>query len=305
MSISAKLVMELRKKTGAGMMDCKKALAQVNGDFDKATDTLKTKGLAMANKKSGRVTAEGLTAVAVDGTNGAIIEINSETDFVARNDVFQELVKNTVSAALKCSDIESLNNATIFGGKKISDTIIDAIATIGENLNLRRMANLNVSNGVIASYVHNAFNDNMGKIAVLVALESDADKEKLMELGKHIAMHVAATNPECLNKESIDPALVERERAVFVEQSQASGKDDNIIAKMVEGRIRKFLQEVVLLEQNFVVDGKTKISDVIDNASKELGTPIILKGYVRFGLGDGIEKEVTDFASEVAAASGK
>lgn len=305
MSISAKLVMELRKKTGAGMMDCKKALTQVDGDFDKATDLLKTKGLATANKKSGRITAEGLTAVAVDGTRGAIIEINSETDFVARNDVFQDLVKSTVSAALECSDIESLNNATIPSGKKISEIIVDAIATIGENLNLRRMANLNVSEGVIASYVHNSSADNMGKIAVLIALESSADKEKLMEFGKQIAMHVAASNPECLNKDSIDPALVQRERSVFVEQSQASGKPANIIEKMVEGRIRKFLEEVVLLEQTFVMDGKTKISDLIDNTSKELGASIALKGYIRFGLGDGIEKEATDFASEVAAASGK
>lgn len=305
MSISAKLVKELREKTGAGMMDCKKALVEASGDIDKATDWLKTKGLSAANKKSGRVTAEGLTAVAVDGNKGAIIEINSETDFVARNEIFQQLVQNIVNTALKCSDIESLNHANMQNGIKVSEAIIDGVATIGENLNLRRMTTLDVSDGVIASYVHNASVDGMGKIAVLVALESTGNKEKLIELGKQIAMHIAATNPECLDKDHIDQSLVEREKAIFIEQSKNSGKPENIIEKMVEGRIRKFLEEVVLLEQNFVIDGKTKISNVISNASKELGAPVTLKGYVRYGLGDGIQKEASDFASEVAAVSGK
>jgi elongation factor Ts len=303
MTISASLVKDLRTKTGAGMMDCKKALVETKGDFEAAVDWLKVKGLAAAAKKSDRIAAEGLTAVKIDGKVGAAIEVNSETDFVSRNETFQNLVQQIVTAATSSANIEELRSKALKSGKSVVDTITESVATIGENISLRRMQAIKVEDGVIASYVHNAIADDMGKIAVLVALESAGDKAKLTELGKQIAMHVAAAKPEALTKEEIDPALIQREKDIFTEQSRASGKPDNIIEKMIEGRIRKYLEEVVLLEQTFVIDGKTKISDVIASLAKELGTSVTLKGYVRFELGAGIEKEEKNFADEVAAVA--
>ena len=303
--ISANLVKDLREKTGAGMMDCKKALLETNGNFEAAIDWLRTKGLAAAAKKAGRVAAEGLTAVHVEGTKASIIELNSETDFVARNDKFQNIVLTIAKTALNCADINSLKNAKLPNGKTVEEYVTENIAVIGENLNLRRMATLEVSNGVVASYVHNAVLPNVGKISVLVAFESTANKVELEKLGRQIAMHIAATRPESLDVQSIDQVLVERERNIFIEQAKASGKPENIIEKMVEGRIRKFYEEVVLLEQIFVIDGKTKISDVVQEVAKKAGTPITLKSFVRFELGEGIEIEETDFAAEVAAVAGK
>ena len=302
MTVTAALVKDLRTKTGAGMMHCKKALVEVNGDFEAAIDWLRTKGLATAAKKAGRVATEGLTAVYVDGTKGAAVEINSETDFVAKNGIFQGIVKEVSALAVEQDNIDSLKAVTTKSGKSVEDEIIANIATIGENLNLRRMQSVSVNDGVIAPYIHNAVADNMGKIAVLVALESTGDKTKLMEVAKQIAMHIAAARPECLNKEAVDPAIVQREKDIFTEQSKASGKPD-IIEKMIEGRIRKFLEEIVLLDQTFVIDGKTKISHVVVNLAKGLDTSVELKFYVRFELGEGIEKEEKSFADEVAAVA--
>ncbi|PCJ25359.1 MAG: elongation factor Ts [Rickettsiales bacterium] len=303
MAITASLVKELREKTGAGMMDCKKALVETNGESEAAIDWLRTKGLAAAAKKAGRTASEGLTGVCVDGTKGAAIEINSETDFVSKNEVFQNIVKEVSAIAIGHDSLEGLKAASTKSGKSVEDEIIANVATIGENLNLRRMESVSVTDGVIASYIHNATTENMGRIAVLVALESTGDKAKLMELAKQIAMHVAAARPQCLNAESVDSALVQREKDIFTKQSKASGKPDNIIEKMIEGRIRKFLEEIVLLNQTFVIDGKTKISELVASFAKELGTPVELKSYVRFELGEGVEKEETSFADEVAAAA--
>lgn len=303
MAITASMVKELREKTGAGMMDCKKALVEAKEDFEGAIDWLRTKGLAAAAKKAGRIAAEGLTAIAINGTNGAVVEINSETDFVSRNEMFQKLVKEVAEIAVNHNDLESLKSAKATSGKTVEEEIVANVATIGENLNLRRMQAIGVKDGVIASYVHNASAEDMGRISVLVALESTGDKAKLMEVGKQIAMHIAAAKPQSLNKEGVDPSLIQREKDIFTEQSRESGKPDNIIEKMVEGRIRKFLEEVVLLEQAFVIDGKTKISDVIAGLAKELGTSVELKDFVRFEIGEGIEKEETNFADEVAAVA--
>lgn len=303
MIISASLVKDLRTKTGAGMMDCKKALTESKGDFEAAVDWLKVKGLAAAAKKSGRIAAEGLTSVKIDGKVGAAVEVNSETDFVSRNETFQSLVEQVVTAAASCNNLDELKSKTLKSGKSVSDTITESVATIGENISLRRMQSVKVEDGVIVSYVHNAIASDMGKISVLVALESTGDKAKLTELGKQLAMHVAAAKPEALTKEEIDPALIQREKDIFTEQSKASGKPDNIIEKMIEGRIRKFLEEVVLLDQIFVIDGKSKISEIIAGAAKDLGTNVTLKGYVRFELGEGIEKEEKNFADEVAAVA--
>lgn len=305
MTISAALVKELRTKTGAGMMDCKKALVEVKGNFEEAVDWLRTKGLASAAKKSGRVASEGLTALSVDGINGAVIEVNSETDFVAKNKDFQNLVKEISELAVSHKDLDSLQSSITKSGKTVIDEVISNVAVIGENLNLRRMQSLSVNDGVIASYVHNATKDNMGQISVLVALESTGDKSKLMEVGKQIAMHVAAARPECLDQKSVDPAIIQREKDIFTEQSKASGKPDNIIEKMIDGRIRKFLEEITLLDQTFVIDGKTKISAVVDNLAKELGTSVLLKSYARFEIGEGITKEESNFADEVALVAKK
>ncbi|MEH0072807.1 translation elongation factor Ts [Pannonibacter sp. Pt2-lr] len=306
MSITAGMVKDLREKTGAGMMDCKAALTETNGDMEAAIDWLRAKGLAKAAKKAGRVAAEGLVGVASKGTTAAVIELNSETDFVARNDGFQALVRDVASVALSAGgDVEAISAAGYPGSDKSVDASIkDAIATIGENMTLRRAAVLSVNDGVVSTYVHSAISDGLGKIGVLVALESAGDKDKLNALGRQIAMHIAATSPLSLNVDQLDPAVVERERAVFIEQARESGKPDNIIEKMVEGRIRKFYEEVTLVKQAFVIDPDKTVEQAVEALGKELGTAVTLSGFVRFALGEGIEKEETDFAAEVAAAAG-
>ncbi|ALV28652.1 translation elongation factor Ts [Pannonibacter sp. Q-1] len=306
MSITAGMVKDLREKTGAGMMDCKAALTETNGDMEAAIDWLRAKGLAKAAKKAGRVAAEGLVGVASKGTTAAVIELNSETDFVARNDGFQALVRDVAAVALTAGgDVEAISAAGYPGSDKSVDASIkDAIATIGENMTLRRAAVLSVNDGVVSTYVHSAISDGLGKIGVLVALESAGDKDKLNALGRQIAMHIAATSPLSLNVDQLDPAVVERERAVFIEQARESGKPDNIIEKMVEGRIRKFYEEVTLVKQAFVIDPDKTVEQAVEALGKELGTAVTLSGFVRFALGEGIEKEETDFAAEVAAAAG-
>jgi len=301
--ITAALVKELREKTGAGMMDCKKALAETAGDTEAAVDWLRKKGLAAAAKKSGRVAAEGLVGVAASGLFGAAVELNAETDFVARNDAFQAAVTAVTKLAIEGNgDIESLKTAAYPGtGRTVAEELTHLVATIGENMNLRRVAKLEVKDGIVASYVHSALVPGLGKIGVLVALESTGDKAKLADLGKQIAMHVAAARPEALDVTDVSTANLDRERAVLVEQARASGKPENIIDKMVEGRIRKYYEEVVLLEQLYVIDGETKIRKVVENAVKDVGAPVTLTGFVRFQLGEGIEKEATDFAAEVAS----
>ena len=297
--ITAALVKELREKTGAGMMDCKKALGEVAGDIEGAIDWLRKKGLAAAAKKAGRVAAEGLVAVATEGTSGAVVEVNAETDFVARNDQFQAFVAKAGQTALaKGDDIAALKAAGLEG------ELTALIATIGENMNLRRAKKLTVKDGLVAGYVHSAAAPGLGKIGVLVALESTGDKAKLADVGKQVAMHIAAANPLFLNIDSVDGAALEREKAVLTEQAAASGKPAEVVEKMVVGRVRKYYEEVVLLEQVFVMDGETKISKVIENAAKDAGAPIALTGFARFALGEGIEKQETDFAAEVAATLG-
>lgn len=304
--ITAALVKELRDKSGAGMMDCKKALGENDGDIEAAMDWLRQKGIAKAEKKSGRVAAEGLVAVASNGTTGVAVEVNSETDFVARNEQFQTLVKGVADVALaNGGDFDATNAATYPGAShSVEAEVTEAVGTIGENMTFRRSAGLTVSSGVVSTYIHNAAAPGLGKLAVLVALESDADAGTLEALGKQLAMHVAATNPASMTIEELDPAAVEREKAVLVEQARESGKPDNIIEKMIVGRMNKYYQEVVFVEQTFVIDGETKIKKVIENAAKEAGTDIKLAGYVRLEVGDGIEKEEDDFAAEVAAMQG-
>jgi elongation factor Ts len=303
--ITAANVKELRERTGAGMMDCKKALGETQGDMEAAIDWLRTKGLAAAAKKAGRTAAEGLVGVAVDGRKGAILEVNSETDFVAKNEQFQDFVRTATAMTLGTgSDIDALKDACWPGGGTVEEKLTSNIATIGENQSLRRGALLEVENGVITSYVHNAAATGLGKIGVLVALESTADTAALETLGKQLAMHIAAANPLALRGEDLDPALVERERGIAREKAAESGKPAEIVEKMVEGGMAKFRKENALLSQIFVIDGKTKIEDVVANVGKDAGAPIALKAYVRFQLGEGIEKQESDFAAEVAAAAG-
>jgi elongation factor Ts len=303
--ITAATVKELRERTGAGMMDCKKALAETNGDMEAAIDWLRTKGLAAAAKKAGRQAAEGLVGVAVDGHKGAILEVNSETDFVAKNEQFQEFVRTATAITLGTgSDIDALKDACWPGGGTVEEKLTSNIATIGENQSIRRGALIEVEKGVITSYVHNAAAPGLGKIGVLVALESEADTAVLETLGKQLAMHIAAANPLALTGDELDPALIERERSIARDKAAESGKPAEIVEKMVEGAMAKFRKENALLSQLFVMDNKTKVEDVIANAGKEAGAPITLKAYVRFQLGEGIEKKVDDFAAEVAAAAG-
>lgn len=304
--ITAALVKELREKTGAGMMDCKKALNETAGDVEAAVDWLRKKGLAAAAKKAGRVAAEGLVAIASAGTKGVAVEVNAETDFVARNDQFQGFAKGVADVALAVgADVDALNAAQFPGADKtVAETLTGLIATIGENMNLRRAAKLEVSQGVVASYMHSAVAPGLGKIGVLIALESAGDTAKLEALGKQIAMHVAAANPLFLDSGSVDKAALERETAVLTEQAKASGKPAEVIEKMVQGRIRKYYEEVCLLDQVFVIDQENKISKVVENAGKDVGAPVKLTGFVRFALGEGIEKEEKDFAAEVAAQLG-
>ncbi|MEQ8967188.1 MAG: translation elongation factor Ts [Azospirillaceae bacterium] len=301
--ITAALVKQLREQTGAGMMDCKKALSESDGDLDAAVDWLRKKGLSQAAKKAGRTAAEGLVAVATRGTAGAMVEVNAETDFVARNETFQAFTSEVAKLAVDGDgDIEALRAAAYPGtGRSVADELTHLIATVGENMNLRRVARLEVSQGAIAAYVHNAVSDGLGKIGVIVALESAADPDKLQALGKQIAMHVAAARPESVDVDSLDQTAVDRERQVLAEQARASGKPEEIIEKMVQGRLRKFYEEVVLLEQVYVIDGESRVKQVIEAAGKELGAPVTIAGFVRFTLGEGIEKQESDFASEVAA----
>jgi len=303
--ITAATVKELRERTGAGMMDCKKALAETNGDMEAAIDWLRTKGLAAAAKKAGRTAAEGLIGVAVEGTRGAVVEVNSETDFVAKNEIFQDFVRNVATLALRHgTDVETLGAAQYPDGGTVAEKLTDNIAKIGENQSLRRAAVVEVSEGVVVPYVHNQVAPGLGKIGVLVALESGAPAETLTALGKQIAMHVAAANPLALNAEDLDADLVERERAIAMEKAKESGKPQNIVEKMVEGGLAKFRKDNALLSQLFVMDNKTPVAEVVAQTAKDAGTGIVLKGFVRFQLGEGIAKKQEDFAAEVAAAAG-
>jgi elongation factor Ts len=304
--ISAVLVKKLRDTTGAGMMDCKKALSETGGDLEAASDWLRKKGHAAAGKKALRVAAEGLVAVAInqDKTVGAVIELNSETDFVARNDKFQKLVGDIAKKALAVDSLEALKEVKLDTGRKVGEEVIENIAVIGENLNLRRMARISVNKGLVASYVHNNVANGMGKIAVLVALESDLSPTTIESLGKQIAMHIAASKPISLTVDQVNSKDLQREKDIFSEQAKNSGKPQEIIDKMVEGRIKKFYQEVVLLEQLFVIDGKTRVQDVLDNFAKEHKGTLKITDFVSFELGQGVEQEEKDFASEVAAVMG-
>ena len=305
MSITAAQVKELREKSGAGMMDCKKALNEANGDMDAAVDWLRTKGLAAAAKKSSRVASEGLVAASVAGGVGALVELNSETDFVSRNDEFQTFAKALADIALRVNDLDELKAADFPDtGRTVEDELTQKIATIGENMTLRRMKKVSVDAGLVVPYMHNAVADGLGRIGVLVGLSSNADEGVLSTLGKQLAMHIAATSPASLSVDDLDPAMVQRERDVLIEQAKASGKPQDIAEKMVEGRMRKYYEEVVLLEQTFVVDGETKVKAVIEMAAEDAGSAIALTAFSQFNLGEGVEKEETDFAAEVAAQLG-
>jgi len=304
MAYTAADVKNLRERTGAGMMDCKKALDESNGDLEAAVDALRAKGLAAAAKKSSRTAAEGLVGVAVSGTKGVAVEVNSETDFVAKNEQFQDFVRNTTEVALGVSgdDIEALKAASYPTGGTVAEALTNNVATIGENQQVRRMKTVEVANGVVVPYMHNAAAPNLGKIGVLVALESEAPADVLEALGKQVAMHIAAAFPLALTADDLDAELIERERKIAQEKAAESGKPENVQQKMVEGAIAKYAKENALLSQVFVMDNKTPIQQVVDAAGKEAGSKIVLKDYVRFQLGEGIEKEESDFAAEVAAA---
>jgi len=303
--ITAASVKELRERTGAGMMDCKKALAENNGEMEPSIDWLRAKGLSAAAKKAGRTAAEGLVGAAVAGTKGALVEVNSETDFVAKNEQFQEFVREVAQIALKTGDdIEALKVAAYPSGGTVDEKLTDNIATIGENQSLRRAATLEVSEGAVVSYVHNAAAPNMGKIGVLVALEGSAPADRLQALGKQIAMHIAAANPLALDADELDADMLAREKSIATEKANESGKPANIVEKMVEGSMAKFKKENALLSQLFVIDNKTPVAEVVAAAAKDAGAPIALKAFKRFQLGEGIEKQQSDFAAEVAAAAG-
>jgi elongation factor Ts len=303
--ITAATVKELRERTGAGMMDCKKALAETNGEMEAAIDWLRAKGLSAAAKKAGRTAAEGLVGVVVEGNRGAVVEVNSETDFVAKNEIFQDFVANVAKLALQQgTDIDRLAAAQYPSGGTVQEKLTDNIAKIGENQSLRRAAILEVKQGAVVSYVHNQVAPGLGKIGVLVALESAAPADTLTEIGKQIAMHVAAAHPLALNADELDSALIERERSIAMEKAKESGKPQNIIEKMVEGGLAKFRKENALTSQLFVMDNKTPVLEVVAAAAKNAGTGIELAGFVRFQLGEGIEKKQEDFAAEVAAAAG-
>ena len=305
-TVTADQIKTLRETTGAGMLDCRKALTENAGNMEEAIDWLRKKGLSAAAKKSGRVAAEGVVAVIAAGNKGAVIELNSETDFVAKNEQFQQLAKNIVGLALAANgDVEKLKTAAYPAtGRNVADEVVQAIGVIGENLSLRRTAVLNVSKGVIATYIHNAVAPGMGKIAILVGVETDGDAAKAEAFGKQIAMHIAAARPDSLSTADVDSAKLDRERAVYREQAAASGKPADVVEKMVEGRVRKYYEEVVLLEQLFVIDGKTKISQAVADAAKTVGAPVKITGFVSYRLGEGIEKAVSDFAAEVAKTAG-
>jgi len=303
MAVTAAMVKELREKSGAGMMDCKKALNETEGDVDAAVDWLRKKGLSAAAKKSGRVAAEGLIGAVTAGQKGALIEVNSETDFVARNEAFLGFVTGLAALSLTHEgDLAALVAADFPGsGRTVADELTHNIATIGENMTIRRAEVQAVETGLVVSYVHNASAPGLGKIGVLVALESTGDAGKLEALGKQVAMHIAATAPQSLSIEDLDPTLIDREREVLSDQARASGKPEEIIGKMVEGRLRKFYEEAVLLEQVFVIDNETKVGKVVEKAAADIGAPVKITGFSRLVLGEGVEREETDFAAEVAA----
>ena len=303
--ITAALVKELRETSGAGMMDCKKALSETDGNIEEAIDWLRKKGLAAAAKKSGRVAAEGLVNVTTNGVTGAVIELNSETDFVARNPDFQNFVSSVAAVALsKGGDFDQTSAANMGGGKTVVDTVTEMVGTIGENLSFRRSAGITVTEGLVASYVHGAVAPNQGKIGVLVGLESAGNEGKLAEFGKQLAMHVAAANPLWVAKDEVDIEAVDREREVLADQARESGKPEEIVEKMVDGRLRKYYEEVCLMDQTFVIDGESKVSEAVEAAADEVGAPVKVVGFARFQLGEGIEKEESDFAAEVAATAG-
>ena len=306
MAYTATDVKNLRERTGAGMMDCKKALDDTSGDMEAAVDLLRAKGLAAVAKKSSRTAAEGLVGVAVSGTKGVAVEVNSETDFVAKNEQFQDFVRKTTEVALGAAsdDVEALKSAAYPGGGTVADTLTNNVATIGENQQVRRMKTVSVANGVVVPYMHNAAAPLLGKIGVLVALESEAGADVLEPLGKQIAMHIAAAFPLALNADDLDAELIARERKIAAEKAAESGKPAEVQAKMVDGAVSKYAKENALLSQVFVMDNKTPVAQVVEAAGKAAGTKIVLKDYVRFQLGEGIEKEVSDFAAEVAAAAG-
>jgi elongation factor Ts len=312
MAYTATDVKNLRERTGAGMMDCKKALDETGGDMEAAVDLLRAKGLAAAAKKSSRTAAEGLVGVAVNGTKGVAVEVNSETDFVAKNDQFQDFVRKTTEVALGAAndDVEALKGAAYPGGGTVGDTLTNNVATIGENQQVRRMKTVSVASGVVVPYMHNAAAPNLGKIGVLVALESEAGADVLEPLGKQIAMHIAAAFPQALSADQLDPEVLDRERKIALEkateEAAKSGKEipADILAKRADGAAAKFAKENALLSQIFVMDNKTPVAQVVEAAGKAAGTKIVLKDYVRFQLGEGIEKEESDFAAEVAAAAG-
>ena len=304
MTITASMVKELRDMTGAGMMDCKTALNETGGDIEAAVDWLRAKGISKADKKAGRTAAEGLIGIAAAGTSAVVVEVNSETDFVARNEKFQEMVRSVARLALKAGgSLDKLNAMETAPGKPtVADHLKELIATIGENMTLRRTAALSVKDGVVAQYVHNAIAPGLGKIGVLVALESTGKTDVLAGLGRQLAMHIAAANPLAVTEADLDPAAIERERAVYLEQARQSGKSEEIIAKMVEGRLKKeFFQQSVLLSQVFVIDGKETVGNVLKASEKDVGAPIKVAGFLRYALGEGIEREEKDFAAEVAA----
>ena len=308
--ITAALVKELREATGAGMMDCKGALTETDGDMEAAVDWLRKKGLSKAAKKADRVAAEGLIGVAAgaDGQTGAVVEVNSETDFVARNETFQQLVGDIAKAALEMGDDrDTLGNSNLPGSAQTIDGYVtEMVGSIGENLNLRRSARLSVDGGVVAAYIHNKIADGLGKIGVLVALESAGDAEKLNALGRNIGMHIAAMNPLALGSDDLDPAVIERERAVILDSEDLKSKPENVREKMVEGRLRKYQQEICLLQQAYVLasDGKASVEKSLEDAAGDVGAPVKITGFVRFALGEGIDKGSSDFAAEVAATAG-
>ena len=301
--ITAALVKELRGKTGAGMMDCKKALAETNSDLEAAVDWLRTKGLAAAAKKAGRIASEGLIGLATTHNKGALVEINAETDFVARNETFQNFVSKVAQVALiEGNQINNINSAKIPNGERsVEEELSHLIATIGENMTIRRAAVVSVSKGILASYIHNAMTPGMGKIGVLVGLESDSDSPELPELGKQIAMHIAAAKPLAISHDQLPLEDVEREKNILSKQARESGKPEEIIEKMLAGRLNKFYEEVCLLDQTFVIDGESKISEIITNAAEKLNSPVSIVGFALMVLGEGVEKKEEDFAAEVAA----
>lgn len=304
MTITATMVRDLREKTGAGMMDCKKALAETSGDMEAAVDWLRKKGMATAAKKAGRAAAEGLVGVYTIGHKGAIVEVNAETDFVARNEQFQKFVTNTVKkAVLHSGDVDSFKSTPYSDERSVEEELSNLISVIGENMILRRLSLIDVNPGVVGGYIHAPIAEGLGRIGVLVALESSGDKTLLEPLAKQLAMHVAATRPLAIHVDELDQATVEREKAIVEEQARASGKPQDVIDKMVAGRLRKFYEEVVLTEQTFVIDGETRIKDVLKNAEKTCGGPVKIVAFDRLELGEGVEKKVDDFAAEVASLS--